>query len=206
MLKLSEIFYSLQGESQFQGYPCIFIRLSGCNLNCTWCDTTYSFEGGKPMSFDEILAEVEAYPARLVEITGGEPLCQPEAIGLMRLLLERGYSVLLETNGSMPIKEVPDEIIKIVDVKCPLSTCGDSFLKENLEYLSPKDELKFVLAGRADYDFACKFLEENIIPVNTVHFSPVTASLKPETLAEWMLADGVKAKLALQLHKILGIS
>lgn len=206
MLEVCEVFFSLQGESSFAGLPCVFIRLSGCNLRCTWCDTQYAFETGTVMELERILDEVGKYPTKLVEITGGEPLLQEQSINLMQKLLEQRYTVLLETNGSIILNKVPPQVIKIVDVKCPGSGHGDSFLKQNLAFLQPHDELKFVLADRVDYIFALDFIKQNSLQSKHLFFSPVTSSLKPETLAEWMLEDGASARLQLQLHKILSIA
>ena len=206
MLEVCEVFFSLQGESSFAGLPCVFIRLSGCNLRCTWCDTQYAFEAGTMMELEQILDEVGKYPTKLVEITGGEPLLQEQSINLMQKLLDQGSTVLLETNGSISLNKVPPQVIKIVDVKCPGSGHGDSFLKQNLAFLQPHDELKFVLADRVDYIFALDFIKQNSLQSKHLFFSPVTSSLKPETLAEWMLEDGASARLQLQLHKILSIA
>jgi len=151
MLRVSEIFRSIQGESTHAGCPCIFVRLAGCNLRCRWCDTAYAFGGGREMTVAEVVAEVERYPCPLVEVTGGEPLLQPDAIPLMRELLRRGRRVLLETGGSLPIEGVPDGVLRIVDVKCPGSGETASNRWENLESLRPGDEVKFVIAGRDDY-------------------------------------------------------
>lgn len=204
-LEVCEIFYSLQGESTYSGMPCIFIRLSGCNLRCRYCDTIYSHRKGKELSLSEIEEQIVAYPTRLVELTGGEPLCQPGSILLMQRLIDKGYNVLIETNGSLRIKDIPKQVIRIVDVKCPSSGMGESFLPENLKYLKKSDELKFVIGDRGDYLFATEFLRVNKIKVGTVHFSPVSPDLSPKDLAEWILEDGLKVKLSLQLHKILGV-
>ena len=204
-LGVCEIFYSLQGESTYQGMPCVFIRLSGCNLRCSWCDTKYSHAPGEWLSFDEIMHAISLYPCKLVELTGGEPIWQEASIPLMDRLVELGYTVLLETNGSLDISEVPDEVIKIVDVKCPGSGCGDSFMKYNLRSLNAHDELKFVLTNYPDYEFAKAFLEIHKPQVNAIHFSPVSTLLAPETLAEWLLEDGLSVKLSLQLHKMLNL-
>lgn len=206
MLEVCEIFYSLQGESSLAGLPCVFVRLSGCNLRCRWCDTQYAFEPGTMIQIGQILQEAQKHPTKLVEVTGGEPLLQKLSINLMQELLEHGYRVLLETNGSILLDQVPPQVIKIVDVKCPGSGHGDSFLKKNLAFLQPHDELKFVLADRADYIFALEFIQKNSLKGKELIFSPVTKSLKPQTLAEWMLEDGANARLQLQLHKILSIA
>ena len=143
-LNICEIFYSLQGESTYSGLPCIFIRLSGCNLRCSWCDTTYTWSNGKEMSIEQILQEIRKYPCSLVEITGGEPLLQKRTIELMEILHQEKYRILLETNGTQSLQNVPDYVVKIVDVKCPGSGFGESFLMENLNFLLPVDEIKFV--------------------------------------------------------------
>ncbi|MCB5223997.1 MAG: radical SAM protein [Candidatus Cloacimonadaceae bacterium] len=205
-LDVCEIFYSLQGESSFAGLPCIFIRLSGCNLHCKWCDTQYAWEPGTPMGIPQILDQIRAYPTKLVEITGGEPLLQDGCPDLMRSLGAHGYTVLLETNGSIMLDEVPPQVIKIVDVKCPGSGHGDSFLIQNLTYLLPHDELKFVIADRSDYNFAQDFIRKNNLKSKQLIFSPVVSLLEPKILAQWMLEDGSGARLQLQLHKILSIA
>lgn len=204
-LDICEIFYSLQGESTFQGMPCIFIRLSGCNLRCAWCDTQYSHAKGNLRSIASILKEIAQYPCKLVELTGGEPLWQEASIPLMVTLLEQGYRVLLETNGSLDLSEVPPDVVKIVDVKCPGSGMGDSFMKHNLLCISEQDELKFVLTNYPDYAFAKAFLSEHQISPGTVHFSPVPSLLNAESLATWILEDGLNVKLSLQLHKMLNL-
>lgn len=204
-LDVCEIFYSLQGESSFAGRPCVFIRLSGCNLRCSYCDTRYAWAPGTKMEIGEILAGIQKYPAQLVEVTGGEPLWQEETQTLLRALCDEGYTVLLETNGSLYLEEMPDEVVRIVDVKCPGSGCGDSFLKWNLKQLKPRDELKFVITAYWDYRFALDFIKVNVLEGRIIHFSPVTSVLKPEILAKWMLADGAPALLQLQLHKILDL-
>ncbi|HHV37064.1 MAG TPA: radical SAM protein [Candidatus Cloacimonetes bacterium] len=185
--------------------PCIFIRLAGCNLDCSYCDTRYSHAKGRLMSFESILVEVEQYPVKLLEITGGEPLCQAETIPLMHALITRGYKLLMETNGSLSLQDVPSEVVKIMDIKCPDSGEGESFLPENLSFLQPHDELKFVLSGRDDYLFAKDFLQNHPNLTQLIHFSVVWDRLKPELLASWLLEDGLNVKLSLQLHKILDV-
>ncbi|MDD4222983.1 MAG: radical SAM protein [Candidatus Cloacimonetes bacterium] len=204
-LDVCEIFYSLQGESSFAGRPCVFIRLSGCNLRCSYCDTRYAWAPGTKMEIGEILAEIHKYPAQLVEVTGGEPLWQEKTLDLLKALCNAGYTCLLETNGSLYLEEMPDGVARIVDVKCPGSGCGDSFMKWNLKQLKPRDELKFVITAYWDYRFALDFITANSLEGRTIHFSPVTSVLKPEILARWMLADGAPARLQLQLHKILDL-
>jgi 7-carboxy-7-deazaguanine synthase len=219
-MQLTEIYKSLQGESTHAGLPCIFVRLTGCNLRCSWCDSEYTFQGGRKMSAAEVLVEVHRLSPHggLVEITGGEPMLQErELVPLMRQLLESGYRVLLETSGERPLGRVPAEVIKIVDVKCPDSGEADTFHLENLETLQPHDEIKFVLSGRSDYDFARDFTHRHRLAerTNAVLFSPAFRKdaagardsshclLDPQELAEWMLADDVPARLGLQLHKFV---
>jgi 7-carboxy-7-deazaguanine synthase len=219
-MQITEIYKSLQGESTYAGLPCIFVRLTGCNLRCSWCDSEYTFQGGRKMTSEEILDEVKRLSPNggLVEITGGEPMLQErELLPLMRQLLDAGYRVLLETSGERPLERVPAEVIKIVDVKCPNSGEAGTFHSENLESLNLHDEIKFVLSGRADYEFARDFTNRNRMAerVNAVLFSPAfrkdaTGSrdsshclLDPQELAEWMLADDVPARLGLQLHKFI---
>ncbi len=218
-MQITEIFKSIQGESTFAGLPCVFVRLTGCNLRCTWCDSEYTFTGGRKMSLEEVEAEVHRLdPARLVEITGGEPLLQErEIVPLMERLLGGGYTVLLETSGERPLARVPAGVIKVVDVKCPGSGEGGSFRLENLAALGPRDEVKFVLADRADYEFARDFLDEHEVGdrVRAVIFSPAFRKdaagardashclLDPRQLAEWILADGLNVRLGLQVHKFI---
>jgi 7-carboxy-7-deazaguanine synthase len=219
-MQITEIYKSLQGESTYAGLPCVFVRLTGCNLRCTWCDSEYTFQGGRKMGLAEVLDEVSHLSpgGGLVEITGGEPMLQErEVVPLMQRLLEAGYTVLLETSGERPLRSVPAAVIKIVDVKCPDSGEADSFCMENLEALAAHDEIKFVLSSRADYDFAREFTHEHNLAerVNAVLFSPAFRKdatgardsshclLDPQALAEWMLADNVPARLGLQLHKFI---
>ena len=204
-LSICEIFYSIQGESTYAGFPCIFIRMAECNLNCSYCDTKYSHAPQPKVPISEIMAKVAQYPARLVEITGGEPLLQDNVTDLMEQLHEQGYEILLETNGSMYLGEVPDYVRKIVDVKTPGSGHGDSFPKWNLRYLQPHDELKFVMTSHYDYNFAKAFINTHELGNKTLLFSPVTNLLSAETLAEWMLRDGIKARLQIQLHRIINL-
>ncbi len=219
-MQITEIYKSLQGESTYAGLPCVFVRLTGCNLRCSWCDSEYTFQGGRKMDIKEVLSEVARLSpgGGLVEITGGEPMLQErEVVPLMRALLDDGYKVLLETSGERPLERVPSGVIKIVDVKCPNSGEGDTFCMENLETLSPQDEIKFVLTSRADYDFAREFTQRHDLSerVNAVLFSPAFRKdatgardsshclLDPQELAEWMLADNVPARLGLQVHKFI---
>jgi len=219
-MQIIEIYKSLQGESTHAGLPCVFVRLTGCNLRCTWCDSEYTFQGGRKMTMGEVLDEVTRLSpgGGLVEITGGEPMLQErEVVPLMQALLEEGYKVLLETSGERPLERVPADVIKIVDVKCPDSGEGDTFHRENLETLTPDDEIKFVLSSRGDYDFAKDFVQRHGLAarVNAVLFSPAFRKeatgardsshclLDPQQLAEWMIADNVPARLGLQLHKFI---
>jgi len=212
---ITEIFKSIQGESTPAGLPCIFVRLTGCNLRCVWCDTAYAFHGGTKMTVEQVVARVEEHSegkVRLVEITGGEPLLQEEVFPLAEKLLAMGYTVLVETSGERAIGRLPREVIKIVDVKCPDSGEADTFRMENLEALGPDDEVKFVIASRRDYEFARAFAARNGLDarVRQVLFSPVFEDpegkwpgLNPRELAEWILADGLPVRLGLQLHKFI---
>ncbi|MBP7309927.1 MAG: radical SAM protein [Candidatus Cloacimonetes bacterium] len=202
-LNICEIFYSLQGESTYAGYPCVFIRLAECNLRCSYCDTAYAFGKGRSMSISSIMEQIKSHACKLVEITGGEPLYQDEVIFLMEALHKEDYKLLLETNGSLYLGEVPDYVIKIVDVKTPGSGMQHSFMKWNLKFLQKHDELKFVLTNYPDYRFARDFIAANKPQVAAIHFSPVPSLLDPLELAGWMLEDGIEAKLSLQLHKLL---
>jgi 7-carboxy-7-deazaguanine synthase len=204
VLRINEIFHSIQGESSWAGLPCVFVRLTGCNLRCVWCDTAYAFHEGRSMTLDEVLAAVSRYPCRLVEITGGEPLLQAEAGALMQALLDAGYTVLLETGGSLPIEDVPPGVKRIVDVKCPGSGESERNRWQNLEQLREGDELKFVIAGRDDYEWAARQVREReLAPRWPVLFSPVHGGLAPADLARWTLEDGLPVRVQLQLHKLL---
>lgn len=219
-MQITEIFKSIQGESTYAGLPCVFVRLTGCNLRCSWCDSEYAFYGGRKMTAEVILDEIRhlAPGGGLVEITGGEPMLQErEVVPLMQQLGDAGYKVLLETSGERPLGRVPKEVVKIVDVKCPNSGEPDTFDIDNLCYLQAHDQVKFVLSCRADYQFARKFLVQHSLSerVQAVVFSPAfdkDASgardtshclLDPRRLAEWMLADNVPARLGLQIHKLI---
>jgi len=203
-LQVCEIFYSIQGESTRAGYPCVFVRLAGCNLRCSYCDTRYAQTGGYECSVAEIVAAVERYPCRLVGITGGEPLLQEQTPQLATELLNRGFSVLIETNGSCTLDGLDRRCVKVVDVKCPASGEGHSFNPEVLQSLGPQDELKFVLSDRNDYEFAREFLNRLAgITCAAVHFSPVISRLAAADLAAWILADGLSVRCALQLHRCI---
>jgi 7-carboxy-7-deazaguanine synthase len=219
-MQIIEIFKSLQGESSYAGLPCVFVRLAGCNLRCVWCDSEYTFKGGSRRTLDEVMQEVRRLSPRggLVEITGGEPLLQErEAVPLMEQLIAAGYRVLLETSGERPLDRVPSQVVKIVDVKCPDSGEGDTFHMENLQFLGPSDELKFVISSREDYEFAREFIRARDLGsrVGSVILSPAfrkdaTGSrdvshclLDPQLLAEWILADDLNTRLGLQIHKFI---
>lgn len=219
-MQITEIYKSLQGESTYAGLPCVFVRLTGCNLRCSWCDSEYTFQGGRKMAIEEARDEILrlSAPGGLVEITGGEPMLQErEVVPLMQHLLADGFRVLLETSGERPLERVPAGVVKIVDVKCPNSGEADTFYMENLETLSAHDEIKFVLSSRADYDFARDFTRRHRLEerVNAVLFSPAFRKhatgtrdsshclLDPQELADWMIADNVPARLGLQLHKFI---
>lgn len=205
-MRVTEIFRSIQGESSRAGWPCVFVRSTGCNLRCVWCDTAYSFHGGDEMTVDEILSEVERIGegCRLVELTGGEPLLQHDVGELAEGLLEAGYTVLCETSGSVPVDRVPEAVVKIMDLKPPGSGEEEANDWANLERLDPaRDEIKFVLADRTDYEWALRQISERGLERFTVHLSPVHGELDRRTLAEWMLEDGVTARLNLQLHKFV---
>jgi 7-carboxy-7-deazaguanine synthase len=219
MLQVTEIYKSLQGESTYSGLSCIFVRLTGCNLRCSWCDSEFSFYGGKKIALQEVLSEIAGLSAGgLVEITGGEPMLQErEVVPLMEQLLDAGYQVLLETSGERPLARVPKQVIKIVDVKCPHSGEPDTFALENLETLQPHDELKFVLTDRTDYEFARDFVSNHSLAerVQAILFSPAFEKgasgsrdtshclLDPQELAQWILDDNVPARLSLQIHKLI---
>lgn len=205
MLTVNEIFYSIQGESTRAGQPCVFVRLTACDLRCSWCDTPYAFHEGSKRSLDDVMADVEQYGCPLVEITGGEPLLQDDVYPLMRRLLDRGRTVMLETGGHRPIAAVPREVVKIVDVKCPASGEADKNAWGNLDALAPHDEVKFVIQDRGDYAFAVDVVRRYDLAARSaaVLFSPVHGVLPPKTLAEWMLADRLPARLQVQLHKYI---
>jgi 7-carboxy-7-deazaguanine synthase len=217
---ITEIYKSLQGESTYAGLPCVFVRLTGCNLRCSWCDSEYTFTGGHRMTGEEVLDKVARLSpnAGLVEITGGEPMLQErELVPLMQQLLDVGHTVLLETSGERPLARVPKAVVKIVDVKCPHSGEPDTFDLANLHALCPQDEVKFVISDREDYEFARDFTRQHALPaqVNAVLYSPAFRKdasglrsaahclLDPQLLAEWMLADNVPARLNLQIHKFI---
>ncbi len=205
MLTINEIFHSIQGESTHAGRPCVFVRLTACDLRCSWCDTAYAFHEGRKMSVDDVVAAVDAYGCPVVEITGGEPLLQDDVYPLMERLLADGRTVMLETGGHRPITRVPAAVVKIVDVKCPASGESDKNDWENLGRLAPHDEVKFVIQDRADYEFAREVAARHGLAsrVSAVLFSPVHDVLDAKTLSEWVLADRLAVRVQLQLHKFI---
>jgi 7-carboxy-7-deazaguanine synthase len=204
MLKVNEVFHSIQGESTRAGLPCVFVRLTGCDLRCSWCDTEYAFHEGRSMSVEEVLAEIATYDCRLVEVTGGEPLLQKDAVPLMRELVSRGYEVMLETGGHLPIDGVPEGVVRIVDLKCPGSgEVGRNHWK-NLDLLGPADELKLVIRDRADYEWAAEQVSARQLTERCpVLFAPVHDVLDPGDLARWVLDDRLPVRVQTQLHKTL---
>jgi len=204
-LMINEIFFSIQGESRHAGRPCVFVRLSGCNLRCAYCDTKYAYDDGEKIKINEILNRVAAYGCQLVEITGGEPLIQPEAPTLIQRFIQHDYEVLLETNGSIDVKKVDPRCQKILDIKCPSSNESEKNNFNNLKYLYPEDQIKFVIGNRTDYDY-CKSIIESMpisIPGRHILLSPVSDVMSPDQLAAWILEDCLDARLHLQLHKII---
>jgi 7-carboxy-7-deazaguanine synthase len=207
-LRITEIFHSLQGESTWAGLPCTFVRITGCPLRCVWCDTEYAFHGGERMSFEQILQDVGAYPTRLVEVTGGEPLSHPGAFKLVELLLDDGYTVLVETSGAFDVAPLDSRAHKIMDLKCPASGESHRNLWENLDHLSDRDEIKFVVKDRADYEWARATIRDrgldqriNEGTLRALLVSPVWGEVDLEELAGWILEDGLPVRLQLQLHK-----
>jgi len=201
-LKINEIFYSIQGESSYTGLPCIFIRLTYCNLRCSYCDTEYAFYDGKDISIDNILSEIKKYPTDLVMITGGEPLIQDYCINLMQKLITENYSVMLETSGSMKLNKVPKKVIKIVDFKCPSSNMMEKNDWQILSDIQKQDEIKFVIGNKKDYDWSKKMITKyKLNELCPVLFSPVYNVMSIQDLSEWILKDGIKVRLQSQLHK-----
>jgi 7-carboxy-7-deazaguanine synthase len=205
MLTINEIFHSIQGESTHAGRPCVFVRLTACDLRCSWCDTPYAFHEGRKMSVDEVVAVVDGYGCPVVEITGGEPLLQDDVYPLMDRLLAGGRTVMLETGGHRPITRVPPAVVKIVDVKCPASGESDKNDWDNLGRLAPHDEVKFVIQDRADYEFAREVVARYGLTsrVAAVLFSPVHGVLDARALSEWVLGDRLPVRVQLQLHKFI---
>lgn len=202
---ISEIFRSIQGESTFQGLPCSFIRLAGCNLDCRWCDTPYAKKPrGQIMTPEEATKEIKKFGLTLVEITGGEPLLQEEVYPLTRHLLLNQHQLLVETNGSLDISRLPSRVVKIMDLKCPSSGMSERMRWENISLLNKKDQIKFVVADRIDYDWASEKIKElDLSSVAQILFAPVYGKMEPPKLAEWVLEDGLPVRLQLQLHKYI---
>ena len=204
MLKVNEIYYSVQGESTYSGLPCVFVRLTYCNLRCTYCDTEYAFYEGKDLTIEQIIKKVKKYNCNLVEVTGGEPLMQEESFELIHLLCENGFEVLLETGGSLSIKEVDKRVKIIMDLKCPSSGMMKKNLYENLDYLKNTDELKFVVGNKEDYNWCKKTIKKySMIDKHEILFSNVFNELKPEKLVNWILHDNLKVRFQLQAHKYI---
>jgi len=202
ILKINEIYHSIQGESSFTGLPCIFIRLTYCNLRCSYCDSEYTFYEGADMSIDEILDKIKNYSCKLVEVTGGEPLFQKGCIDLLQKLIDLDYKVLLETSGSLTIKDVPKEVINIIDFKCPSSNMKKKNLWENINYLKLDDEVKFVIGNREDYDWAKnKIKKYNLTNTCKVLMSPTYKEIEPKMITEWILEDNLNIRFQVQLHK-----
>jgi len=205
LLTINEIFYSIQGESTYAGRPCVFVRLTACDLRCSWCDTPYAFHEGRKQTLDQVMDSVTQFDCPLVEVTGGEPLLQEGVYPLMEALLERGHTVMLETGGHRSTERVPGPVVTILDVKCPAS--GEAHRNDwgNLERLRPQDEVKFVVQDRADYEYARGVITQHNLAAraNAVHLSPVHGVLDARTLAEWVLADRLPARVQLQIHKFI---
>lgn len=202
MLQITEIFKSIQGESSYSGLPCVFVRLTGCNLRCDYCDTEYAFYGGKKMTVSETIFDIDQYGLKLVEITGGEPLLQVESYDLMKGLLSLNYQVMLETSGSMSIQDVPEEVIKILDLKCPDSGEVEKNDFTNIDRLVSHDEVKFVIGSRKDYEWSRTILLDHKLKEKVnILFSPVFDVLDLRLLAEWILEDNLQVRLQTQLHK-----
>ena len=202
MLEVTEIYKSIQGESSHTGLPCVFVRLTGCNLRCVWCDTAHAFHGGSKMSVRDVVEKVQSFGIGLVEVTGGEPLLQKEVSALMDALLKKNFRVMLETGGSLSVADVPSPVIKIIDLKCPGSGEADKNHWGNLNHLSPVDEIKFVIADRADYEWSRSILKKHELNKKShVLFSPVFDKLNLKDLTEWILEDSLPVRLQTQLHK-----
>lgn len=204
-LRISEIFYSLQGEARESGLPTVFVRLTGCPLRCTYCDSEYAFYGGERMALEQILQKVESFPARYVCVTGGEPLAQPNCLPLLKALCDAGYKVSLETSGAMPVEQVDERVSRVVDLKTPASGEQHRNRMDNIQALNRRDQVKFVICDRADYDWARFTLDQYRLAerVGEVLFSPSYEQLQPRQLAEWILEDGLPVRMQLQMHKLL---
>ena len=204
-MRITEIFHSLQGETTTTGLPTVFVRLTGCPLRCDYCDTAYAFEGGEKMTFQDILDTVAEYQTDFITVTGGEPLAQPQCIELLEQLCDLGYRVSLETSGAMPIEDVDPRVIKIVDLKTPGSGEVSRNLYENINYLQPEDEVKFVICDRKDYDWSCMQIDQLRLrdTGSEILFSPSQGQLAPALLAQWILEDKIKVRMQLQAHKVI---
>ena len=201
-LMINEIYHSIQGESSYTGKPCIFIRLTYCNLRCSYCDSEYTFHEGEEWTIDQIIEKIKIYPCKLVEVTGGEPLFQENCIGLLERLIEEKYEVLLETSGSLSIKNVPKKVVNIIDFKCPSSKMMKKNLWENIEYIKEKDEIKFVIANKEDYNWAKQKINEyDLTKKCTVLMSPVYKEIESKEIVEWILKDSLNIRFQIQLHK-----
>jgi len=204
VLRVNEIYHSIQGESSKSGLPCVFVRLTYCNLRCTYCDTEYAFYEGEDTSIEEILNEVKKFNCKLVEVTGGEPLVQNETLELMKRLCNEGFDVMLETGGSLPIKDIDDRVLIIMDLKCPSSKMEKKNLYENIKFLKPKDELKFVIGNREDYDWSKEIISEyDLKDKSKILFSVVFGELEPVSLVNWIIEDKLDVRYQLQMHKYI---
>jgi len=201
-LKINEIYYSVQGESTFMGKPCIFIRLTYCNLRCSYCDSEYTFHEGKDMSIKDIIKKIEEYPCNLVEVTGGEPLFQKNCINLLSELVNKKYKVLLETSGSLSIENVPKQVINIIDFKCPSSKMEKKNLWDNINFIKDNDQIKFVIGNKEDYEWTKnKISEYNLDSICEILLSPVYKKIKPKQIVEWILQDNLNVRFQMQMHK-----
>lgn len=205
MLTVNELFHSVQGESTWAGVPCVFVRLTACDLRCSWCDTPYAFSEGRKRTIEDIVADVERYGCNLVEVTGGEPLLQADVYPLMQALLDRGHTVLLETGGHVSLERVPEGVVTVMDIKCPGSGESERMDWRNVGRLKPRDEAKFVIRDREDYEYARKVVRDHelVRRVHAVLFSPVHGVLDPRELAAWVLEDRLPVRLQLQVHKYI---
>ena len=201
-LKINEIYYSIQGESSYTGLPCIFIRLTYCNLRCSYCDSEYTFYEGKDMTINEILDDIKKYDCNLVEVTGGEPLLQKRCIDLLKELVNLNYKVLLETSGSLTIKNVPKEVTNIIDFKCPSSNMEKKNLWENIDYIKPLDEVKFIIENREDYEWSKSIIKKfNLTEKCNILLSPSYMKIEPKKITKWILSDNLNVRFQIQLHK-----
>jgi len=204
MLKVNEIYHSIQGESSKSGLHCVFIRLTYCNLRCAYCDTEYAFYEGEDKSIEEIINEVKKYNCKLVEVTGGEPLVQKECLDLMKKLCDEGFDVMLETGGSLSIKDIDERVMVVMDLKCPSSKMEKKNLYENINFLKPEDELKFVIGNREDYDWSKEIISRyDLLDKCEILFSAVFDELEPVTLVNWIIEDKLDVRFQLQMHKYI---